>query len=238
MAGDGKTPTTDRDAPDLHRCHGLMLFFVFDNVTNENYNFFILQRDFQGPLKIKWHFYCRSWWRKVFFCFIFMVVVRRPSDKLSPCSPMMRIRFWNAIKTTTQKRKMQAEMIQSWKLHRAMFPASIQFAVLLTIRFGKSKFNFPDKLLTSTLWRSPGIDSAVTSPIMRCSGLQVVSVAVHAGAPEKATKSDESCWMRIKFNFKQLFCGRILKIVFRLSEIESLAKWQFQKWQYDKMTML
>lgn len=148
MAGDKEAPTTERDAPDLHRCHGLMLYFVFDNVTNENYNFFILQRDFQGPLKIKWHFYCRSWWRKVLFCFIFMVVVRRPSDKLLPCSPMMRIRFWNAIKRRRRKsRFVGTRCRQKWFNHEACtetLPVTIQFAILLTIRFSKSKFNFPE----------------------------------------------------------------------------------------------
>lgn len=196
MVGDGKTPTTERDAPDLHRCHGLMLYFVFDNVTNENYNFFILQRDFQGPLKIKWHFYCRSWWRKV-FCFIFMVVVRRPSDKLLPCTPMMRIRFWNAIK---RRRRKSTRCKQKWFNHEAcreMFPVPIQFAILLTIRFRKSKFNFPEKLFTSTLWRSPGIDSAVTFAIVGCSRLQVVGVAVYVSAAEKASKAEKSCGMGI-----------------------------------------
>lgn len=49
----------DANALDLHRCHKkLMSHFLLDIVANGNYNFFIFQRDFQGPLKIKWHFYC------------------------------------------------------------------------------------------------------------------------------------------------------------------------------------
>lgn len=144
---------------------------------------------------------------KSFFCFIFMVVVRRPSDKLLPCTPMMRIRFWNAIK---RRRRKSTRCRQKWFNHEAcreMFPVSIQFAILLTIRFRKSKFNFPEKHFTSSLWRSPGIDSAVTSLIMRCPGLQIVAVAVHAGATEKATKAEKSCWMNWNLVWSNWFVG-------------------------------
>lgn len=142
----------------------------------------------------------------------------------------MRIRFWNAIKRRRRKSK---RCRQKWFNHgacREMFPVSIQFAILLTIRFRKSKFNFPEKHFTSSLWRSPGIDSAVTSSIMRCPGLQIVAVAVHAGATEKATKAEKSCWMNWNLVWNNWFVGefwihRWIK-KFRGSNLRQLSQWQ------------